>query len=245
MILIKERMSDEKFLPRWVRLSHQALYEFSAQYVKNKKVLDCACGEGFGSELFLKSDAALLIGVDISPEAIKIAKSKVTFPGASFIQGDATSLPFSDSEFDVYISIETIEHVKKDGLFLKEAFRVIKPGGIFICSSPNREVMNPGKTINDKPLNKFHIREYSRDEFCSILGATFDKVSVFGLNPNSNLKIKLLNKLGMILPNYGAARINQAIKLPKLLFDNPENYLVQKINPKYCYELLVAVCLKS
>lgn len=244
MEIIKERNSDQEFLPNWVRFSHQALYHFSGQYLHGKNVLDCACGTGIGSEIFLKYGASMLTGVDISPETIEIAKSRVKYSNSNFVEGDATKLSFGDSEFDVYVSIETIEHIEKDEDYLKEAYRLIKPGGIFICSTPNREVMNPGKNINDKPLNKFHVREYSKDEFHSLLKKKFKNVDIYGLNPNLNLKIKILSKLGEFLPGYGAVRINQIMKLPKLLFDKVENYSVSEMQQNYYYELLIAVCKK-
>lgn len=245
MGISKERVSEKKFIPSWVKFGHKALYDFSARYVKDKKVLDCACGEGFGSKVFIQAGASLVIGVDIDSSAVEIAAAKANSPLASFMRGSATNLPFPDSEFDVYISIETIEHIKDERSFLKEAFRVIRPGGLFICSTPNRKVLNPGKKITDKPINIFHVREYSKDEFCLILKAVFKDVSLFGVIRHSELKTDILNKIGAILPNNYAARMSQIIKLPKLAFDDKKKYIVEETSPDYHHEMFLAVCHKE
>lgn len=239
-MIIQERMSEKKFMPGWIRFSHEALYVFSAKYIHGKKVLDCACGEGIGSAHFLKF-AASFTGVDISSDAVEAAKSRNASAGGVFIQGDATDLPFKDKEFDAYVSIETIEHIDNDQKYLSEASRVIVSNGTFICSSPNRKVLNPGKKITDKPLNNFHVREYSPEDFYNLLKATFPHVVLYGLNPNSRLKVDFLNWLGKYLPRL-SARINQACKVPKLFFDDQDKYKVREIDDGYYYEILVAVC---
>ena len=58
---------------------------------------------------------------------------------------DAVALPLRDNVCNVYISLETIGHIPNDGKFLREVVRTLKSEGLFICSTPNRIVLNPGK----------------------------------------------------------------------------------------------------
>ena len=77
--------------------------------------------------------------------------------------GDATKLSFDNELFDVIISFETIEHFdanQRDN-YLKELYRILKKDGILIISTPNRKITSPNLK---KPLNKFHIIEYSVNE---------------------------------------------------------------------------------
>jgi SAM-dependent methyltransferase len=138
--------------------------------------------------------------------------------------------------------LETIEHLEKDHEFLTEVHRVLRPGGTFICSTPNRTVTNPGKELFDRPWNPFHIREYSEKEFFHLLRAKFESVTIYGQNPKKRWKVNFLEKIGKVLPFHGVVRINQVIKLPHLTLDKVEDHLVLNTKGDHDYEYLVAVC---
>jgi Methylase involved in ubiquinone/menaquinone biosynthesis len=97
--------------------------------VKGKKILDIGCGPGLYDSLLIKR-GAIVQGIDISKELIGIAKKEA--PTTELIVGDATRLPYKNSEFDIVIAIHVLYHLKSWDQVLKESQAVLKKGGIFI-----------------------------------------------------------------------------------------------------------------
>lgn len=116
------------------------------------KILDIGCGRGFLLQ-HLKARAqpgTEFWGLDLSPKLCQIARKNN--PGANIICGDAESLPFSDNQFDFVFMTETLEHLLDYDKALAEAGRVLKPGGIFIITVPNRDWLR--YDFYDKARNK-------------------------------------------------------------------------------------------
>ncbi len=240
----KERLSAKTFAPNWIWLEHQSRFNFASRFVSGKNIIDCACGSGVGTNVFSKSGANWISAFDISEKAIQEATEKYKNQNMTFQLSSALNLPIQDETTDLYISLETIEHLKEDDIFLREAKRVLKINGIFICSTPNRRVTNPGKKIGDKPCNKFHIREYAIEEFEFLLKKYFSKVEIYGQNPSFKFKVGLLNAIGKITPMNISVRLHQLIKLLSFFFLKNSSYTVRKMDPKRDYEYLIAVCYK-
>jgi len=236
-----ERCNQEQFIPIWVRHEHLARYRFAATYVPRKVVVDCACGDGTSSELFAKAQASHVYAFDVEPGAIEHCKRNRVDYRLSFAKADASTLPLDNAVADVYVSLETIEHLQNDRAFLQEVVRVLKRGGLFICSTPNRLVTNPGKTIAEKPFNPFHVREYSQEEFAALLDHFFKEIEWFGQNKKSRWLARMIGVLGKVLPRNSAVRINQIMKLPRFLFDRLEDHKVFRAKDTIV-EYLVAVC---
>ena len=108
---------------------HVERYRFASQFVRGKRVLDIASGEGYGGAAMLAAGAKSLIGVDISREAVSHARECY---GIDARVGSAEEIPLADASIDVLISFETIEHVPKPDLFLDECLRVLSPGGLLV-----------------------------------------------------------------------------------------------------------------
>lgn len=165
-----ERMVPEHSSPIqfW---NHIYRYRFAASFVKNKRVLDIACGEGYGSKALAMAGAASVMGMDVSEEACRHARSKY---GLDITLGDAQNMPLPDKSVDVVVSFETIEHLERQDLFLDECVRVLQPGGMLIVSTPNRDVYSErGK------LNSFHHYEMNEQEFVDCLTSRFSQVSLY------------------------------------------------------------------
>lgn len=156
---------------------HVERYRFAAQFVRAKRVLDIACGEGFGAAGLARAGAASVIGVDISPAACDHARRKYQLDARV---GDAHAIPLPERSVDVVTSFETIEHVADPGQFIEECARVLVPGGTLIVSTPNRPVYNAEGTSNP-----FHVRELDEQEFVALLQARFKSVRLFTQFPRT------------------------------------------------------------
>jgi SAM-dependent methyltransferase len=89
-------------------------------------VLDVATGAGYMAAAALKRSADPL-GIDFSAAQINLARSR--HPGIRFEQADAESLPFESETFDAVVSAFGICHLPNPDLFIREALRILKPGG--------------------------------------------------------------------------------------------------------------------
>ena len=236
-----ERLTASGFIPPWVRHEHRARYDFAARYVKDKDVVDCACGEGLGSETFLKVGARSLAGFDLSEEAVAEARKRCA-RGAVFGTAGGTALPLADRCADVYMALETIEHIAEDRAFFREAARVLRPGGLFICSTPNRCITNPGAPPAAQPWNRFHVREYSPSDFVDRLAERFRRIELFGQNPRPRWKARAMESFGRLFSPHAAVAAGQLLKTPRFAFDQLEYHAVQTAMASPEYEYLVAVC---
>ncbi len=156
---------------------HISRYVFASQFVKDKMILDIACGMGYGSSFIAKFRPKMVIGVDSSKKAIRKGKEFFEIEVLELLIGDATTTAFQDNTFDIVVSFETIEHIKNYEKFLSEVKRVMKTTGTFIVSTPNREAFSG---YNEFYLNRFHLKEFTTSEFYVLLQSHFDKVELYG-----------------------------------------------------------------
>jgi 2-polyprenyl-3-methyl-5-hydroxy-6-metoxy-1,4-benzoquinol methylase len=155
-------------------LCYIALYQFAASFCKDQKVLDAASGLGFGSYL-LSEIATDVTGIEIMVKDITFAKENYDRENLSFIHGDATSTVFPKNYFSRIVSLETFEHVppEKAMFFLEELQSVLIPGGLFIFSTPNRDVYSKISNTPD------HVNELNVDEMKSMLMQVFPNVQSY------------------------------------------------------------------
>ena len=241
-LLAKERLSTHWAVPPWVRCEHLARYRFCTSYVVGKRVVDCACGEGIGSELFAVSGATAVEAFDSSGETITAARARHAQPNLRFQVADALRLPLPNQWADLYVALETIEHLEDDAQFLEEARRVLKPDGIFICSTPNRAVTNPGTTLAQRPWNRFHTREYTEEEFFDRLGRAFEQIERYGQNRQSPKTLRAISGTAAIVPPRWVVWMIQLRKAPRWLFDRDEYHAVEPLVQGQVDEYLLAVC---
>lgn len=90
---------------------------------------------------------------------------------------DGTKLGFKNSTFDVVCSFETIEHIENYKGFLSEIQRVLKPEGLFIVSTPSKEIFS---RYSNRPLDPFHVKEFSTAEFSNTLRQYFVDIVLYG-----------------------------------------------------------------
>jgi ubiquinone/menaquinone biosynthesis C-methylase UbiE len=165
-----ERMLPEKAgaVTFW---EHIYRYRFATRFVRGKRVLDIACGEGYGAAALSRAGAASVIGVDISEETCEHARRKY---GVDARQGSADQIPLPAQSIDVVVSFETIEHVERPEAFLDECLRVLMPGGTLVLSTPNREAFQ--EMGNENP---FHCSELTENEFVSMIAPRFARWEMY------------------------------------------------------------------
>jgi SAM-dependent methyltransferase len=135
---------------------HTERYEFALKFVHSGRVLDCACGAGYGSEMLAKAGdgTQLVVGVDIDPLAIEHARANHGGDRIEFVCADA--IRFESEAFDTIVSFETIEHVPDPHPMLDNFTRLLKPGGILIASVP----VTPSSDVN-----LFHLHDFTESSF--------------------------------------------------------------------------------
>lgn len=187
--------TGERYVPSEhgeIRQEHLHRYAWCLSLVKDRKVLDIASGEGYGSAL-LATVASSVLGVDISSEAVEHASSTYAHvPNARFIQGSAARIPAEDGTFDVVVSFETIEHHDQHEEMLSELRRVLKRGGLLVLSSPNKRVYSDEAGYH----NEFHVKELYFDELDVLVRRHFDQVLYFGQRMSTGSLIAPLNRSG-------------------------------------------------
>lgn len=168
-IPIKSEHHDPLSKQDYLSLQHIERYRFACSILQpGQEVLDIGCGSGYGTAMLLKFGYKV-IGADIDNEIIKEAQMRWNHDG--FVVADALNLPFPGSSFDAIVSFETIEHVEDGEGFLAEVQRVLRPQGLFICSTPNtRYTAHP----------RYHLKEYEPEEFFSLFEKYFIDVRHYG-----------------------------------------------------------------
>jgi len=169
-------MMPNKNMAFEVLQDHLARYAFAAELVKGKVVLDVACGSGYGSSYLFDKGVRIVVGGDISAEAAECAQTFWGRQGVEFVALDATRLPFTDNSFEAIVSMETIEHLEQYKDYLSECKRVLKGGGVFICSTPNK-----GHGIPEiKEFSPYHVHEFYVEEFKELLSQFFAEIQLYG-----------------------------------------------------------------
>ena len=175
---------------------HAARYRFALDYVADKRVLDIACGTGYGIGI-MQDKASAVVGVDLDNEALQSARAECA--GSSLaIRADGLSLPFADGIFDVVTSFETLEHLTERPAFLAELYRVLLRGGRLILSTPNAIFTQP---VNGIPSNPYHVHEYEPAELRSELARYFEIESYLGQVLHPSIRVPPFTIAQQRLPN--------------------------------------------
>lgn len=172
VVFTGERMIPEVNFGATFYYEHINRYQFASQFVRGRKVLDLACGSGYGSHMLFSAGASKVIGIDISKDAVFYAQKKYSKKNIEFRVSDALKTGLSDASIDVVVCFEFIEHIAAQDNLLREIKRVLRPEGILIMSTPNKV------TYTDD--NKFHKKELRFKEFSGILAKYFKNVEVLG-----------------------------------------------------------------
>jgi SAM-dependent methyltransferase len=142
---------------------HLARYAVAAPYCGGKRVLDIACGEGYGARFLAACGATKVVGVEVDAAAVSRAEARFGDGRVSFVCADAVRVDelFSEGSFDLVVSLETIEHLDDPERFLRGLRSVSSASATLIVSCPNDHWYFP----DPEQSNPYHLRKYRFDEF--------------------------------------------------------------------------------
>ena len=161
---------------------HGFAYSYAAQMARDmrfRRILDIGCADGYGASIIAKANPdARVTGMDHEKRATDEARATFQLPNLDFECADALRTIHATNTFDLVTSFQMIEHIPDDSGLVREMHRILKPGGSFIVTTPNREYrLQPGQ----KPWNRWHVREYYAEELWGLLSRSFRDVTVLGV----------------------------------------------------------------
>lgn len=174
--------TGERIIPKQLKptngmlLEHIARYYFATPYVQGR-VLDIACGTGYGCHMVAKErkrEVTHIVGVDNDEQTIRYANIEYNHQKVTYQVGNAMDphLPEELGVFDTILSFETIEHVEDDQMFMDNLYRMLKPGGTLVLSSPF------GRGRGKPTSEPFHVHQLTPEEFEELF-ERFSQVEIY------------------------------------------------------------------
>ncbi|WP_386067712.1 class I SAM-dependent methyltransferase [Tahibacter sp. UC22_41] len=170
--------TGERFTPECVReiwYEHWHRYALVRAWARGRRVLDAACGEGYGSALLAQVGDSVL-GLDVAPAAVAHARERYgAMANLRFDQADATRLELAPGSFDLVVSFETLEHVEAQDALLDGLGNALADDGLLVISSPDKATYSDAAGFR----NEYHVRELYRDEFEALLRRRYPYVRLY------------------------------------------------------------------
>jgi SAM-dependent methyltransferase len=161
-----------------IGLIHRKAYEHVQFYARDASVLDWGCNNGYGIEI-LASLSHAIAGLDTALHCIEAARQRLPGIAGRIRFYDGETFPFMSEKFDTILSFQVIEHVVDLESYLLAVRNALKPEGVAIFTTPNR---NHRLDAGMKPWNPFHVTEFSPETLRCILEANFADVQCLGLH---------------------------------------------------------------
>lgn len=157
----------------------QFAYEYALSTIEGKSVIDIGCGNAYGTA-FMASKCTEIKGLDYSLETVNqnIEQYK-DITNLSFKQCTIPPINLPDASVDVVTAFQFIEHIKPRKEFLKEVYRILKPGGVLLLTTPNVKT--------SLARNPFHVHEYTFAEMDREVKSIFDSFELRGLQGNEHV----------------------------------------------------------
>ena len=192
----------------WFR-RHLAVYEWIGERVAGQRVIDMACGEGYGAATLARS-ATEVIGVDANPDAFEHARLRYVAPNLSFERA-MVEIYGEPGGYDAVSFLQTIEHVANPQDVLQHFRGLLAPGGTAYVSTPNLlTIAADGAAKSDNP---WHIKEYLAYEFRALCESVFDSVEIYGL-----YHARMLRAHGLAL-RLGWDRIHAGLGISRVFYE--------------------------
>jgi 2-polyprenyl-3-methyl-5-hydroxy-6-metoxy-1,4-benzoquinol methylase len=169
----------------WYR-RHRVVYEWIAQRAHGRRVVDLACGEGYGSAV-LAATAESVVGVDANPDAFEHARLKYAGGNLAF---ERDMIETWSGDADCVVFLQTIEHVRDPDAVLARLRDLVGPRGVVYVSTPNVLTLAPKGA--ERSGNPWHVREYRPQEFRALCARHFASVDLLGLFHARRLRLHQL-----------------------------------------------------
>jgi SAM-dependent methyltransferase len=171
--------TGERYIPGeggcQISYEHLHRYFFALRWAESARVLDLACGNGYGSALMARR-ADYVWALDIDEEAIMDAGKKWASPNVAFLRGDARQLPLLSGSIDLVVAMEVLEHLDDPAGLIREIARVSCEKGVVLISTPNKAEYSDARNYR----NPFHKKELCLEEFVHLLRQYFPFVEITG-----------------------------------------------------------------
>lgn len=215
-----ERVSMNEVADNYVFQRHLIAYQEAAKMISGN-IIELGSGSGYGAGVLIHPGITQYLAIDKFttnfPEDID--KSRLTFRQMNlpFLKG------IPDNQFDFAVSFQVIEHIEDDVTFLKEIYRVLKPGGKLILTTPNKKM--------SLTRNPWHVREYTPIEMKKILEGVFDKVTLNGIYGNETVMKYYEQNKRSVQRIVKWDLLNLQYRLPRVLLQIPYDIL-NRLNRK-------------
>jgi SAM-dependent methyltransferase len=206
------QLTGERTLPDvpeenyWFR-RHLAVYEWIAARARGRRIVDLACGEGYGSAVLART-ARSVVGVDANPEAFEHARAKYTGPNVRF---ERNMVELWTGDVDCVVFLQTIEHVPDPDGVLEHVRALVGPGGVAYVSTPNVLTLAPRGA--ERSGNPWHLREYRPEEYRALCERHFARVELLGLYHARRLRAH------EVALRLGWDRVHAALRITKPFYD--------------------------
>ena len=207
------QLTGERTLPDvpeenyWFR-RHLVVYEWIASRVGGRRVVDLACGEGYGSAV-LARNAISVVGVDANPDAFEHARLKYSGPRLSF---ERTMIELWDGDADCVVFLQTIEHVQDPDAVLGRIRELIGRDGVAYVSTPN--VLTLAPEGEERSGNPWHVKEYRAEEFRALCERHFGSVELLGL-----FHARMLRAHQVAIERLGWDSVHAALRITKPFYE--------------------------
>jgi SAM-dependent methyltransferase len=207
------QLTGERTLPDvpeenyWFR-RHLVVYEWIASRVGGRRVVDLACGEGYGSAVLART-AVSVVGVDANPEAFEHARLKYSGPKLRF---ERNMIELWDGDADCVVFLQTIEHVQDPDAVLERIRELIGRDGVAYVSTPN--VLTLAPEGEPRSGNPWHIKEYRAGEFRALCERHFGSVELLGL-----FHARKLRAHQVAIERLGWDSVHAALRITKPFYD--------------------------
>ncbi len=221
--------TGERYLP-WsddfiTAYEHIHRYLYATRYTVGKRVLDIACGEGYGTHM-LARNARSVLGVDADAATLDHARVHHGGENIRYVRADAQQFHLAPNSMDVVVSFETLEHFPAQEAFVAAMKACLAPGGLLLLSTPNRPVYSG----DAPPYNPFHAHEFDRTELLALLKPHFAYVGLCGQHMVASSLIA--RTAGEVFPRRGSS----FVPLPTVVDPDQLDYPVAappEIAPRY------------
>ena len=174
------------FSDKYTEQEHLLRYKLVKGFALGKKILDIACGSGYGSYILANEGGAKsVLGVDIDADSVKYASIKNKHGAIEFKAQSVEDFESKD-RFDVVVSFETIEHLKKPEKFLSDINKHLNKDGVLFLSTPIST-----EKINYDSANPYHVQEWGFLEFQKFVSGFFNITDIYiQKRPSQKTKLK-------------------------------------------------------